>query len=137
MASTSTYIAPYNFVYDPNAEPYVISASGTVDNVEFGIIWPTVVPSGQNYICEPPQYPPSAIGVSGSNVAVSSGLSMYVSSSSGITNWFPQCNDTSAINTLQSINPQALPNNPNSCNEGLIMTLILNLLGTTSQAVTG
>jgi hypothetical protein len=134
-ASTSTYIAPYNFLYDPNAEPYVISASGTVDNVLFGIIWPTVVPSGQNYICEPPQYPPSALGVSGSNVAVSSDVSTFVSSSSGITNWYPQCNDTSAINTLQNINGQVLMNNPNTCNEAIIETLILNILGAINQGV--
>ncbi len=114
----------------------MISASGTVDNVLFGIIWPAVVPSGQNYICEPPQYPPSAVGSSGSNVGNSPGPQMFVPSNSGITTWYPQCNDTSAINDLQSISSQVLPNNPNSCNEGLIATLILNLLGAAGQAYT-
>ncbi len=134
-ASTSTYLAPFNFVYSPNAEPYVIATSGTVDNVLFGIIWPAVVPSGQNYICEPSEYPASALGVSGSNVEVSGdGLSQYVPPS--VTTWYPQCNDTSAINDLQSINPQALPNNPNTCNADLIETLILNILGAASQAYT-
>jgi hypothetical protein len=112
----------------------VIDASGTVDDVLFGIIWPAVVPSGTNYICEPSQYPPAALGVSGSNVAVSAGVSDYVSSSSGVTNWFPQCNDTSAINDLQGISSSVLPNNPNTCNEDLIMTMVLNLLGAASNA---
>jgi hypothetical protein len=44
-AGTSTFIAPYNFNYDPNALPYVVIASGTVDNAKWGLISPATVSS--------------------------------------------------------------------------------------------
>ncbi len=119
-ASTSTFIAPYNFHYDPTALPYVVIASGTVDNAEWGLISPATVAGSQGYICEPQQYPQSALSVSGSNVQLASNIN-------GIPTWYPQCNDTAAINSLTSLTD--MEPNPTICNADLIAWLISNLAG--------
>jgi hypothetical protein len=43
----------------------------------------------------------------------------------GIPNWYPQCNNTAAINTLTSITD--MEPNPTVCNAALIAWLIENL----------
>ncbi len=119
-ASTSTFIAPYNFYFDPNALPYVVIASGTVDNAKWGLISPATVSGSQGYICEPQQYPQSALSASGSNVQVASDAIR------GISTWYPQCNNTAAIDSLTNLTD--IEPNPTDCNADLIEWLILNLI---------
>ncbi len=122
-ASTSTFIAPYNFKYDPNALPYVVLASGTVDNAEWGLISPATVDESQEYICEPQQYPQSALSVSGSNVQIASTVVQ------GVSTWYPQCNNTAAIYSLTNLSATIVPD-PTVCNADLIEWLITNLVQT-------
>ncbi len=109
--------------------PYVVIASGTVDSPNWGLISPVTVPASQTYICEPSQYPPSALSVSGSNTGpIAAGpLSKYPYN-------YPQCNDTAAIDYLAN-QTDAANDNPTVCNHDLIAWLISNLGGAYADVI--
>lgn len=129
-AATSNSMAPYNFVYDPNAYPVVIVASGTVDNVAWGFVEPATVDTTNNWICEPSNYPTSALNATGSGLTMNIAAGSVLASPGWLTvpytTAYPQCSNTQALQYLTGITD--IEPNPTSCNADLIEWLILNLL---------
>ena len=129
-AATVNSMAGYTFVYDPNAYPTVLIMTGTVDSVAWGFVQPTVIDVSANWICEPTNYPPSAVNSSNVDLDVANGvLSPPHWLTTPYYTPYPQCNNIQGLSWLTNISTSVISPNPTMCNDDLLLWLIFNLVG--------